>query len=387
MKATPLINRFNSGELSDDADTRADKSRYYSGCRTLQNMVPLPEGPVMRMPGSYYVRPSRTTEEGPVPPYPPTPPPPPWKPGVFYAVSTRVPENPAAPNILSWDGATLAYEDGWTEVYDAGLNFNLDATFFVFTQTAGVVLVCSWNKDARTLAYVHHITPGYRCGMVRFTPLGNDFIAGLSFDNKLFVLSFDGSTLAPVDDIDTYQMDSIAWSPDAAFIAVASRTNSLNIYSWDGSTLALVKTGGVICHGVAWHPDGTHIAISYDTGSVQVYAYTSGTNTLTGICSHVSGGYHCAWSPDGLYLAVVKTGSGGYLKVFSFDGASLTLVGTANYPAGRRVAFGGTNNRIWTCINDGGVYKHALFDFNGTSLTLLDTHLALATYNEDADIY
>ncbi len=54
-KATPLINNFNGGELSPKIDARSDIQKYLSGCRTLENMIPLVEGGATRMPGSYFV--------------------------------------------------------------------------------------------------------------------------------------------------------------------------------------------------------------------------------------------------------------------------------------------------------------------------------------------
>ena len=53
--ATTVINAFNSGELSPLLEGRTDIKKYYSGCRTLQNMIVLPHGGVTRRPGSYYV--------------------------------------------------------------------------------------------------------------------------------------------------------------------------------------------------------------------------------------------------------------------------------------------------------------------------------------------
>lgn len=54
-KETPLINNFNGGEISPMIDVRSDIIKYYSGCRTLQNMVPHVEGGAKKMPGTYYV--------------------------------------------------------------------------------------------------------------------------------------------------------------------------------------------------------------------------------------------------------------------------------------------------------------------------------------------
>jgi hypothetical protein len=53
-KATPFIQSFSGGELSPLLDGRTDLDKYYSGTRTLENMIPLVEGPATRMPGTYF---------------------------------------------------------------------------------------------------------------------------------------------------------------------------------------------------------------------------------------------------------------------------------------------------------------------------------------------
>ncbi len=50
-----LINAFNSGELSPQLTGRTDIRKYYSGCRTLENMLVLPYGGVTKRPGTYYI--------------------------------------------------------------------------------------------------------------------------------------------------------------------------------------------------------------------------------------------------------------------------------------------------------------------------------------------
>ena len=49
------MNSFNAGELSPLMRIRTDFQKYYSGCATLKNMLPLSQGPVMRRPGTYYI--------------------------------------------------------------------------------------------------------------------------------------------------------------------------------------------------------------------------------------------------------------------------------------------------------------------------------------------
>jgi hypothetical protein len=55
-KATTLINNFSAGELSPTVDVRSDTEKYYSGCKTMENFMPLPEGGATRVPGTYFVQ-------------------------------------------------------------------------------------------------------------------------------------------------------------------------------------------------------------------------------------------------------------------------------------------------------------------------------------------
>ena len=63
-KKTPIMNDFRAGELNPNEDVRADLKDYYRGCKTLENTMPIIEGGVARVPGSYYVRPVKQLEEG-----------------------------------------------------------------------------------------------------------------------------------------------------------------------------------------------------------------------------------------------------------------------------------------------------------------------------------
>lgn len=55
FEVSPLINNFNGGELSPRLDARSDINKYFSGCRTLEGMIPFVEGGATRVPGTYYV--------------------------------------------------------------------------------------------------------------------------------------------------------------------------------------------------------------------------------------------------------------------------------------------------------------------------------------------
>ena len=53
--ATRIITSFNSGELSPLLEGRTDIQKYYFGCRTLENLIPVAHGSALRRPGSKYI--------------------------------------------------------------------------------------------------------------------------------------------------------------------------------------------------------------------------------------------------------------------------------------------------------------------------------------------
>ncbi len=54
-KLTKITRAFNAGELSPDLDSRTDQAKYESGCKTLENFIPLIYGGVQRRPGLEFI--------------------------------------------------------------------------------------------------------------------------------------------------------------------------------------------------------------------------------------------------------------------------------------------------------------------------------------------
>lgn len=54
--ASTLINNFNAGEISPTLDFRSDLDKYYSGCKKMENFMPLLEGGATRVPGTYFCK-------------------------------------------------------------------------------------------------------------------------------------------------------------------------------------------------------------------------------------------------------------------------------------------------------------------------------------------
>lgn len=51
----PAMTSFNAGEISPLLLLRSDFAKYDNSCQTLQNFLPLSQGPVVRRPGTYYI--------------------------------------------------------------------------------------------------------------------------------------------------------------------------------------------------------------------------------------------------------------------------------------------------------------------------------------------
>ena len=63
MQASPIIVNFTAGEISPRLMGRVDLSKYYNGCKTLENYIVFPHGGVTFRPGTYYVADVKTHTE------------------------------------------------------------------------------------------------------------------------------------------------------------------------------------------------------------------------------------------------------------------------------------------------------------------------------------
>ena len=62
-KASPIISSFNAGELSPTLDGRVDLSKYSSGCKRLENFIPMVQGPARRRSGTRFVSEVKTSTD------------------------------------------------------------------------------------------------------------------------------------------------------------------------------------------------------------------------------------------------------------------------------------------------------------------------------------
>jgi len=60
-KASPIQYSFNAGELSPRVKGRFDIPKYKNGCETMENFIPLTQGPVRKRPGTRFVNEVKTS--------------------------------------------------------------------------------------------------------------------------------------------------------------------------------------------------------------------------------------------------------------------------------------------------------------------------------------
>lgn len=63
MANLPVIS-FNAGHMTPKIDTRSDTEKYSSGCRIIENMLPLIYGPAERRPGTEYIATAKNSPQG-----------------------------------------------------------------------------------------------------------------------------------------------------------------------------------------------------------------------------------------------------------------------------------------------------------------------------------
>lgn len=63
-KASPIQNSFNAGELSRRLEGRTDLEKYRSGCRTLENFIPMVHGGLIKRSGTRFVKEVKTSADG-----------------------------------------------------------------------------------------------------------------------------------------------------------------------------------------------------------------------------------------------------------------------------------------------------------------------------------
>lgn len=167
-----------------------------------------------------------------------------------------------------------------------------------------------------------------------------------SSSEYVFIYKRAGDTFSKVynSGVWTYAtVTSLAWSPDGVYLAVGNNTTSpfLRIYkkdAGDGFTkLADPSTtpGNGPVTGISWSPDGTYL-VAFAPWSPYIFIYKRSGDTFTKLANPSTLPsdmgtipYYSAWSPDGIYLAVVTFSP--TLRIYKRSGDTFTALTSIDY--------------------------------------------------------
>ena len=178
------------------------------------------------------------------------------------------------------------------------------------TPPAGPATAISFSPDGTYLAVTHDVSPWFSV----YKKTGDSFVK-----------------LANPAVLPSGECRSCAWSPDGNHLAIGGAApTGLRVYRRSGDSLehyAPEQFGSAaIVQGVAFSPDGLYLCAAQTTTPRLVVYKRSGNvyNALTSPSQPTSAGQCCAWSADGVYLAVGTQTSN--LYIYKRSGDALTVL-------------------------------------------------------------
>lgn len=183
------------------------------------------------------------------------------------------------------------------------------------------------------------------------------------------------NTLSDPADLPTGAGQSVAWSPDGKFLAVAHTTTPyLTIYQRNGTTFTKLANPATLPTGnatkVAWSMKGKFLAVSHTTTPYVTIYERSGT-TFTKVADPATlpsgNGRAVAFSPDGRTLAVGHSTSP-FLTIYSRSGAVFTKnTDPVDLPANaiNDLAFSPNARHLACAVETSSPYIH-IYETSGT---------------------
>lgn len=161
------------------------------------------------------------------------------------------------------------------------------------------------------------MTPGGANGAhLAYSPDGQTLAWAGGTEIKIFS-AVSGTLIRTISSGHTYEITSIAVSPDGRFLVSGSKDWRIKIWNLQTGLLTRTISGhGSWVNAVAFNPDGSLIASGSDDRTVRLWDSQSGALARTfNITSEMFGSHAVSFSPDGLTISSV--GEGGYLNVWN----------------------------------------------------------------------
>jgi len=153
---------------------------------------------------------------------------------------------------------------------------------------------------------------------------------------ELYTLNNSTGKLKPYSSFDTNAaVYALAWSPNSSFLATGGAQDKhkhrISLYFYEKSTKSLTKVDGdkndddILT--VAWNPQTDFLASGDDNQKVRIHTVDLSKGTIKRVAYvNVSDAVsQVAWSPNGLFLAIVTQATSDNIKLYEFSPAKKTL--------------------------------------------------------------
>ncbi len=321
---------------------------------------------------------------------------------------THVVNAPATTNYarsVSWspDGKYLAvafFVTGGNNVQVFRFNGN-SLTHVATASTTDNARSVAWSPDGKYLAAAFNVAANNNVQVFRFNGSNLTLVSNVVYapDNATSVAwSPNGMYLAATFDVDVAPVDS-----------ENPRPYPLQVFLFDGSSLRLLTHAPLIAttdflneigvsnkaQSVAWSPDGVYLAVAFDVASdqnpVQVFRFDGNSLSVLNLSAepqldditnnwtvrHIdnapakaNNALSVSWSPDGVYLAAgfYSTGNDKAVQTYRFNGDSLSFVATALTMTGsvQSVAWRPGGTQLATALNVTSGSNVKTFGFDGS---------------------
>lgn len=178
----------------------------------------------------------------------------------------------------------------------------------------------------------------------------------LATDTSLGLLDTASGRYLPLES-DSGSINDLTWSADGVLLASAGADGVIRLWAGvNGQSAGLleVDAAGVVC--AALTPTGALIAVGLPGGDLQIWDVAAGTVILALPADGAGGLIDLAWSPDGIRLALSRTGAAGIdvrdpatgeQMRLAADDAARDLGSLAWSPDGSRLTALDGNGRLW----------------------------------------
>lgn len=266
------------------------------------------------------------------------------------------------------------------------VDWSYDDNYVVAARDGSRLYAYSFNGSS--LAYVDYISTYQTPYSVRAHPSGYYFLIAINADdddyNMTRVYKLTGGNLSLIDsETEEERGRAVDWSADGSYCVVGS-TSKIRVYSFSNENLShidyLSLSGGedIYRNAICWDRTGAYIAGGIDHSSsskLKIYGFNGSTvSSKTSVNTGSAAVTAVDWSHTGSFIAVGTEGSSNQLRVYEYNSSTNTLTERNKISVGSTVRSvhwnpGTTKLLVGKSSHSGGT-ELRLYTFNGLDYSL-----------------